>query len=254
MVAYRTSKSVSTKDRFLTIKEGKDSIFGVFPKNKTMDFSLINGLLENFLNVPFIKKEKYLFLPLGELEYNKCIPKKDVIDKLEVLFKHFEDIYKITRTKKFFYTKLMDNLCSEIFFIKKENGSSYNIPQKLLLEAFLIKPDNKMVKIEEYNDSVLKGTNSETFLGLYNVYKILNSDEREFNFSNILMEHIKENYKYSNYWDFEINEFYPKIKTQTFENLRNQAKVIWETLNNLYPEVLKDFSNYVEKNRKNRRK
>ena len=247
LVAYRTSKSVSTKDRFLTIKEGKDSIFGVFPKNKTMDFSLINGLLENFLNVPFIKKEKYLFLPLGELEYNKCIPKKDVIDKLEVLFKHFEDIYKITRTKKFFYTKLMDNLCSEIFFIKKENSASHNITSKLLLEAFLIKPDNKMVKIEEYNDSVLRGENSETFLGLYNVYKILNSDESEFNFSNILMEHIKENYKYSNSWDFEINEFYPKIKTQTFENLRSQAKVIWETLNNLYPEVLKDFSNHVEK-------
>ena len=215
--------------------ENEESIFGIYPKNKLIDNANLNALVDKFENSPFIKKENYLFLPNGNSEYNKILPKKFIIDKLEVLFKHFHDIHKILRTKKFFYTD-KDNIESFVFILKNKYSSSSNY--KSMFKIFLSNEDNEF-------DSKLYNKLSErsVFLHFYNIYKFIHSKESDFNFDDLIKTYAEAS---SGSWVPQVNEFYPKIKTELFNKLKKLSNIYWNTFNKLDSNVMKEFASVIK--------
>lgn len=234
LVSYKNTRGVMTKGRFLNFIENEKSIFGLYPKTKTIENSTLNVLVDRFKETKFIKKENYLFLPNGSPEYNKVIPKKNIIDKLEVLFKHFQDIHEILRTKKYFYTE-GHTIETFVFTLQQKYSRSSNY--KSMFDVFLSNGDNEFI-LNLYND--LNSSNSVfEFFHFYNIYKFIHSKESDFNFDGLIKTFAK---KFSNPWEPEVNEFYPKIRTEVFNKLKKLSHIYWNTYNKLDPDIMKELN------------
>ena len=238
LVTYKNTKSVATNGRFLNFVENEESIFGIYPKNKLIDNNILNTLVDKFKNSSFIKKENYLFLPNGSPEYNKILPKKVIIDKLEVLFKHFHDIHKIIRTKKFFYAD-KDTIESFVFILKSKYSSSSNSDS--MFKIFLSNGDNGG---NEFNSKLYSKLQEQSvFLHFYNIYKFIHSKESDFNFDDLIKTYAEAS---SGSWAPQVNEFYPKIKTELFNKLKKLSNIYWNTFNKLDSNVMKEFVSVIK--------
>ena len=94
-------------------------------------------------------------------------------------------------------------------------------------------------------DSKLYNKLSErsVFLHFYNIYKFIHSKESDFNFDDLIKTYAEAS---SGSWVPQVNEFYPKIKTELFNKLKKLSNIYWNTFNKLDSNVMKEFASVIK--------